>query len=141
MANYSRILAWRIPQTEKPSRLQSVGHKESKTAEVAQHAHKKQCRHSSLDWIELFGSQNTYLFQEHHDATCTMIGTEKEIDQNQAVSWYNTRETFRDGFQADAREKGKNPKTQVWSWELLLRHAGVGRGLGVSSWHQFFRNG
>ena len=25
MATYSRILAWRIPWTEKPSRLQSIG--------------------------------------------------------------------------------------------------------------------
>ena len=29
MATYSSILAWRVPWTEKPGGLQSVGHKES----------------------------------------------------------------------------------------------------------------
>ena len=29
MATHSRILAWRIPWTEEPGRLQSMGHKES----------------------------------------------------------------------------------------------------------------
>ena len=33
MANYSSILAWRIPWAEEPSRLQSIGHKESDTSE------------------------------------------------------------------------------------------------------------
>ena len=30
---FSSILAWRIPWTEKPGRLQSMGHKESDTTE------------------------------------------------------------------------------------------------------------
>ena len=34
MATYSSILAWRIPQTEEPGRLQSMGHKESDVTEV-----------------------------------------------------------------------------------------------------------
>ena len=29
VASYSNILAWKIPWTEEPGRLQSVGHKES----------------------------------------------------------------------------------------------------------------
>ena len=29
MTTHSRILAWRIPWTEEPGRLQSMGHKES----------------------------------------------------------------------------------------------------------------
>ena len=33
MATHSSTLAWRIPWTEEPSGLQSVGHKESDTAE------------------------------------------------------------------------------------------------------------
>ena len=33
MANYPRILAGRIPWTEEPSGLQSMGHKESDTTE------------------------------------------------------------------------------------------------------------
>ena len=31
MATYSSILAWRMPWTEEPGRLQSIGHKESST--------------------------------------------------------------------------------------------------------------
>ena len=34
MATHSSILAWKIPWTEEPGRLQSMGHKESDTAEV-----------------------------------------------------------------------------------------------------------
>ena len=33
MATHSSILAWEIPWTEKPARLQSMGHKESDTTE------------------------------------------------------------------------------------------------------------
>ena len=33
MATHSRILAWRIPETEEPGGLQSTGHRESDTAE------------------------------------------------------------------------------------------------------------
>ena len=32
LAAHSSILAWEIPRTEEPGRLQSVGHKESDTA-------------------------------------------------------------------------------------------------------------
>ena len=33
MATHSSILAWKIPWTEEPGRLQSMGHKESGTIE------------------------------------------------------------------------------------------------------------
>ena len=33
-ATHSSILVWRIPWTEEPGRLQSMGHKESDTTEV-----------------------------------------------------------------------------------------------------------
>ena len=33
MATHSSILAWRVPWTEEPGRLQSQGHKESDTTE------------------------------------------------------------------------------------------------------------
>ena len=33
MATHSSILAWRIPGTEEPGRLQSIGHKESDLTE------------------------------------------------------------------------------------------------------------
>ena len=33
MATYSSILAWKIPWTVEPDRLQSIGHKESDTTE------------------------------------------------------------------------------------------------------------
>ena len=35
MATHSSIPAWRIPWTKEPGGLQSMGHKESDTAEVA----------------------------------------------------------------------------------------------------------
>ena len=38
MATHSSILAWRIPYTEEPGRLQSQGCTESDTIEVTQHA-------------------------------------------------------------------------------------------------------
>ena len=34
MATYSNILAWRIPQTEEPGGLQSIGSKESDATEA-----------------------------------------------------------------------------------------------------------
>ena len=34
MATHSSILAWRIPRTEEPGRLRSIGHKESDRTEV-----------------------------------------------------------------------------------------------------------
>ena len=39
IATHSSILAWRIPWTEEPGRLQSIGHKESDMTEVTEHAH------------------------------------------------------------------------------------------------------
>ena len=36
MPTYSRILAWQIPWTEEPGRLQSMGHKES---DMTEHTH------------------------------------------------------------------------------------------------------
>ena len=38
MATHSNILAWRIPWTEEPGGLQSIGLKELKTTEVTEHA-------------------------------------------------------------------------------------------------------
>ena len=37
MATFSSILAWRIPRTEEPGRLQSMGSQESNTTEVTEH--------------------------------------------------------------------------------------------------------
>ena len=39
IATHSSILAWRIPWTEEPGRLQSIGHKESDMTEVTEHMH------------------------------------------------------------------------------------------------------
>ena len=38
MATHSSILAWRIPWTEQPGRLQSICHKESYTTKATSHA-------------------------------------------------------------------------------------------------------
>ena len=37
-ATHSSILAWRIPRTEEPGGLRSIGHKVSDTNEVTEHA-------------------------------------------------------------------------------------------------------
>ena len=37
MATHASILAWRIPWTEEPGGLQSIGHKESDTTERLRH--------------------------------------------------------------------------------------------------------
>ena len=37
MSTHSRILAWRIPRTEEPGRLQSAGLQESDMTEAAEH--------------------------------------------------------------------------------------------------------
>ena len=39
MATHSSILAWRIPRTEEPARLQSMGSKEMDTTERLTHTH------------------------------------------------------------------------------------------------------
>ena len=39
MATHSSVLAWRIPWTEEPGRLQPQGREKSDTTEVTQHAH------------------------------------------------------------------------------------------------------
>ena len=40
MATHSNILAWRIPWTEKPGRLQSIDRKGSDMTEVTEHVNK-----------------------------------------------------------------------------------------------------
>ena len=39
MATHCSVLAWRIPWTEEPGGLQSIGHKELDTTEATDHAH------------------------------------------------------------------------------------------------------
>ena len=46
MATHSSSLAWRIPWTEEPGRLQSTGHKESDTTEVTWHTHRHTHTHT-----------------------------------------------------------------------------------------------
>ena len=38
MATHSSILAWTIPWTEEPGKLQSIGHKELDTTEATEHS-------------------------------------------------------------------------------------------------------
>ena len=44
MATHSSILAWRIPWTEEPDRLQSMGRKELDMTEMTEHT----CMHSPI---------------------------------------------------------------------------------------------
>ena len=39
MATHSSVLAWRIPWTEEPGGLHSMGHNESDTTEAIEHMH------------------------------------------------------------------------------------------------------
>ena len=50
MATHSSILAWRIPWTEVPSRLQSMGPQESDC--VRQHLHFGMFKHLLIDYEE-----------------------------------------------------------------------------------------
>ena len=56
MATHSCILAWRIPWTEEPARLQSMGHKELDMTECLSHASAKNALSSKLQ-----GRQNCKL--------------------------------------------------------------------------------
>ena len=60
MATHSSILAWRIPWTEEPDRLQSMGCKESDTIEWLFNAllldNPSLCPHVVFVWATLFGS-------------------------------------------------------------------------------------
>ena len=53
MATFSSIRAWRIPRTEEPGRLQSMGSQESNTTEVTEHP----CIHRH---IHMFTHTNTH---------------------------------------------------------------------------------
>ena len=53
METYSSILAWKIPRTEEPDRLQSWGRKESDTIEnkdTKEEEHNWGKRSQTLDW-------------------------------------------------------------------------------------------
>ena len=60
MATHSSILAWRIPWTEEPGGLQSVGHRELDTTEATFHA---------CTTIKCFKSQMNYFLP----STCFFI--------------------------------------------------------------------
>ena len=45
MAAHSSVLAWRIPWTEEPGGLQSIGLKESDTKQLSTHMHILRCGH------------------------------------------------------------------------------------------------
>ena len=60
MATHSSVLAWRIPWTEEPGRLQSVGWQESDTTEQlsTQHTHSFL---AGLEWLLFLNDMNFYL--------------------------------------------------------------------------------
>ena len=51
MATHSSILAWRIPRTEEPDRLQSIRVTESQT-QLSVHAHIKDKLHSPVFYLQ-----------------------------------------------------------------------------------------
>ena len=50
MATYSSILAWRVPWTEEPGGLQSMGTRELDTTESTEH----ECTHGALEKVLCF---------------------------------------------------------------------------------------
>ena len=52
MTTHSSILAWRIPWTEDPGGLQSIGHKESDRNEVTEHGTDGRCHQQEM-WVAL----------------------------------------------------------------------------------------
>ena len=54
MATHSSFLAWRVPRTEEPGRLQPVGHKESDTTERLSTAEQKPPQQEQVLKIKLF---------------------------------------------------------------------------------------
>ena len=81
MAAYSRILAWRIPWTEEPGRLQSLGRKELDKAEATARTHA--CRefenvHTSYPDSPHLGMYSekymqVHILHMHTRATCNNI--------------------------------------------------------------------
>ena len=51
MATHSSILVWRIPWTEEPGPLQSIGSLRMDAAEATEHS----IAHSFADWTTIFG--------------------------------------------------------------------------------------
>ena len=50
MATHPSILAWRIPWSEEPGRLQSTGLKEADTTEATEHAHMRSTLRCGVEW-------------------------------------------------------------------------------------------
>ena len=50
MVTHSCVLAWRIPWTEEPGGLRSMGHTEADTTEVTEHTHTHTCAESTA-WV------------------------------------------------------------------------------------------
>ena len=63
MVPHSSILAWRIPWTEEPGRLQSITVAESDPTEVTQQAHMHVCTVSICCFITLFPLLTLYVFE------------------------------------------------------------------------------
>ena len=65
MAAHSSILPWRIPWTEEPGRLHSMGHKESDTTEQITHTHinRNEMLQFTATWTELEDSMLSKISQ------------------------------------------------------------------------------
>ena len=63
MATHSGILAWRIPRTEKPGRLQSTGRKES---DMTEKLHFLNINYSDIHCNPLMRDFRTFLIQMTH---------------------------------------------------------------------------
>ena len=85
MATHSSIFAWRIPWTEEPGRLQSMGSQESDRTELSTHTHRSYWLNGTLISprrnLELV--QNQMLFETYTQLYVKQIASRKFL--------YNTR--------------------------------------------------
>ena len=65
MTTHYSILAWRIPGTEEPDRLQSIGGKELGTTEVTEHASMAALKYFDFDHIFTFTGEYSSFISFH----------------------------------------------------------------------------
>ena len=111
MATHSRILAWRIPCTEEPARLQSIGSdKESGMTERTQHAHTHNLISSPL-------FSYIILISYSYDYTVEVRNRFKGLDLIECLMNYGRRFVAlyrRQGSRPYPKKEMKKSKMAVW---------------------------
>ena len=120
MATYSSILAWRIPQTEKPGRLQSMESQESGTTKFkgnCSHTAPSHGKEQSCNWAN-------FCKANHNSEPQGLLITKQEILQNFGVqqslwTWNETHLSFHRlgnwGGKRDAHGKKERGRVKVFA--------------------------